>query len=199
MREGAAWGDGGRIMGVGKGVERVQPKKIAQAWRGGWGVEGGEGVKRHFFCGKSFRHLGRVTTPAEKPSPLSTEIPELEGGIDAETEYRRLVVELVKLGHLTTLSRQNLVNYCEAYAIARDALHQMRTDGAVIENDEKGTKYMHPAFGVWSASTKVMDLEARNLGMTPKSLEEIKNPPKSPNAKKKPGPSAFFSREQKDD
>ena len=140
-----------------------------------------------------------MTLTGETPSPLSTEIPERGREIDAELEYQRLVAELVKIGHLTELSRQNLINYCEAYAIAKDALHQMKLDGPVIENDEKGTKYMHPAFGVWSASTKVMDLESRNLGMTPKSLEEIKNPPKSPNAKKKPGPSAFLSRGQAND
>ena len=140
-----------------------------------------------------------MTLTGETPSPLSTEIPELEGGVNAELEYERLVGELTKIGHLTELSRQNLVNYCEAFAIAKDALHQLRTDGVVIENDEKGTKYMHPAYGVWSSATKVMDLESRNLGMTPKSLEEIKNPPKSPNAKKKPGPSAFLSRGQAND
>lgn len=127
------------------------------------------------------------------PTPLSLEVPAMEGGADAENEYRRLVSELAKIGHLTELSRQSLVNYCEAYAIARDALHQIRTDGCVIENDEKGTKYMHPAYGVWSSAQKIMDGEAKNLGMTPRSLEEIAKPPRKENPEND-GPSAFLAR-----
>lgn len=137
--------------------------------------------------------LGGVTASENYPSPLSLEVPPLEGGVDAVEEYRRLVGELSKIGHLTELSRQSLVNYCEAYAIARDALHQIKTDGCVIENDEKGTKYMHPAYGVWSSAQKIMDGEAKNLGMTPKSLEEMATPPKKENPENN-GPSAFFSR-----
>ena len=131
-------------------------------------------------------------TSTAYPSPLSAKVPDLNGGRDAEEEYKRLIKELRKVGHLTELSRQNLVNYCEAYAIAKDALHQIHSDGCVIENMEKGTMYMHPAYGVWSSAQKVMDGEAKNLGMTPKSLEEMATPPKEEG--KKDGPSAFFSR-----
>jgi hypothetical protein len=44
-------------------------------------------------------------------SPLAVEPPDMLGGMDAEFEYVRIATELAKLGHLTDLNRQCLVNY----------------------------------------------------------------------------------------
>ena len=108
-------------------------------------------------------------------SPLDVEPPDcLQGGPAADGEYRRLAAELVKLGHLSAVNRQCLVNYCEAYELASMALKEINDEGVTLES-MTGGKYMHPACAVWSMARGVMEKEAKNLGMTPMSLQSMKN------------------------
>ncbi len=130
---------------------------------------------------------------AGKLTPLSTKAPELKGGEDAEKEYTRLAKELAKLGHLTDLNRQCLVNYCEAWELAQMALKEVNDDGITLENAESGNKYMHPAMTVWSMARATMEKEAKNLGMTPASLQSIKNVKPPASEKPKGGPSDFLT------
>ena len=170
-------------------------KKRASVFGGGGSSGAASKTRRAFFeedQGRKWGMFQEMAEPKSVPSPLSSRVPDLRGGPDAKKEYSRLVKELVSLGHLTELSRQCLVNYCEAYALACDALDEMRDDGAILESLEKGTKYMHPAYGVWSNARKVMDDEAKNLGMTPKALAELAPAPVKENFTD--GPSSFFSR-----
>lgn len=126
-------------------------------------------------------------------TPLDIKPPHLEGGKAAEAEYRRIATELVKLGHLTDVNRQCLVNYCEAWALAAEALAEINADGITLENAENGNKYLHPACGAWSMARGIMEKEAKNLGMTPASLQSIKgvNTPKKDGPKD--GPSKFLT------
>lgn len=142
----------------------------------------------------------RGTKPKENMSalaglltPLGTEPPDLKGGIDAELEYERIAKELVKLGHLTDLNRQCLVNYCEAWELAQTALKEVNDDGITLENAESGNKYMHPAMTVWSMARATMEKEAKNLGMTPASLQSIKNVKPPASEKKSDGPGRFLT------
>ncbi|WP_264516378.1 phage terminase small subunit P27 family [Luteolibacter rhizosphaerae] len=127
-------------------------------------------------------------------APLCTEPPDLKGGIDAELEYERIAKELAKLGHLTDLNRQCLINYCEAWELAQVALKELADDGVTLVNAESGNRYMHPAMTVWSMARATMEKEAKNLGMTPASLQSIKNVKIPSSAKKQEdGPSAFLT------
>ena len=124
---------------------------------------------------------------------MAVEAPDLKGGMEAEAEYERLARELVKLGHLTDLNRQCLVNYCEAWELAQSALKEVNDDGITLENAESGNKYMHPAMTVWSMARATMEKEAKNLGMTPASLQSIKNVKAPKVEKKEDGPSNFLT------
>lgn len=108
-------------------------------------------------------------------SPLQAKAPEMKGGDVARKEYERLAKELGKLGHLTNVNRQCLVNYCEAYALADMALQEVNDEGVTLESGETGNKYMHPALSAWSMARGTMEKEAKNLGMTPLSLQSLKN------------------------
>lgn len=111
--------------------------------------------------------------------PLPEDPPRMSGGYSAESEYRRIVPELTKLGHVHAISLQCLVNYCEAFALAKDALDIVSKEGSVIVSAEKGTQYMHPAYNIWASARSVMEKEAKNLGMTPASLALIGVVPKN--------------------
>lgn len=125
-------------------------------------------------------------------APLSVEPPDMLGGMDAELEYERIAKELAILGHLTDLNRQCLVNYCEAWELARVALKEISDEGITLENAATGNKYLHPAMNAWSMARATMEKEAKNLGMTPASLQSIKNV--KPPARETPsdGPSRFL-------
>jgi P27 family predicted phage terminase small subunit len=143
----------------------------------------------------------RGTKPKENLSalagtlaPLATKAPEgIRGGSGAKKEYERLAKELSKLGHLTDLNRQLLLNYCEARELADMALDELYSLGVTLENPESGNRYMNPAMTVLSMANATMEREAKSLGMTPLALQSIKNvkPPKS--EKKEGGPSDFLT------
>lgn len=129
---------------------------------------------------------------ADIVSPLSLKPPTLKGGKDAEAEYVRIARELSKIGHINALQRQNLINYCEAYALAQEALDELRIDGVTLESEKTGGKYQHPALAAFSAMRNIMESEAKTLGMTPLSLQSIKSVKPKKNAKTEGGPSEFL-------
>lgn len=131
----------------------------------------------------------------DKVAPLATSPPLMRGGRPAKDEFRRLAKELVKLGHLSALQRECLVQYCEAFCIARDALDKITDEGVTLENAENGNQYMHPALSAYSLALGVMERQAKSLGMTPLSLQSIKSVRTTKNAPKKEGPSAFLTGE----
>lgn len=128
---------------------------------------------------------------AGRVSAFSANPPRLKGGKEAEAEYRRVAKELVKLGHLTCLQRQTLVDYCEAWQIARNCLDEVTSEGVTLQG-ETGNKYIHPALNAWSMAVNKMDAAGKALGMTPLSLQSIKAVKTKPDAKKKVGPSEFL-------
>ena len=101
--------------------------------------------------------------------------------------------ELAKLGHLTDLNRQLIVDYVEARELADMALDELHDLGVTLENPENGNRYMNPAMTVLSMANSSMERAAKALGMTPLALQSIKNvkPPKS--EKKEGGPSGFLT------
>lgn len=125
---------------------------------------------------------------------LSVKAPaEIKGGAEAKREYERIAKELVKLGHLTTLNRQLLVDYVEARELASMALDELIDLGPTLENAETGNRYANPASTVWSMANAAMERAAKALGMTPLSLQSIKNVKPPSNAKKGDGPSNFLT------
>jgi P27 family predicted phage terminase small subunit len=127
-------------------------------------------------------------------TPLSVKAPdEIKGGPGARKEFERLAKELSKLGHLTDLNRQLLVDYVEARELADMALDELHSLGVTLENPENGNRYMNPAMTVLSMANSSMERAAKALGMTPLALQSIKNvkPPKS--EKKEDGPSNFLT------
>lgn len=127
-------------------------------------------------------------------SPLSLQAPEgIRGGSGAKTEFERIAKELAKLGHLTDLNRQLIVDYVEARELADMALDELHDLGVTLENAESGNRYMNPAMTVLSMASAAMERAAKSLGMTPLALQSIKNvkPPRS--EKKEDGPSGFLT------
>jgi P27 family predicted phage terminase small subunit len=143
----------------------------------------------------------RGTKPKENLSalagtlaPLSVKAPDgIRGGSEAEEEYERLAKELSKLGHLSAIHRQLLVDYVEAWAIARDALDEIKDWGSVLMNSETGNKYLNPSMTAWSMARTAMETAAKALGMTPLALQSIKNVKPQKPEKKEDGPSNFLT------
>lgn len=126
--------------------------------------------------------------------PLRVKAPDgIRGGNGAKKEYERLANELAKLGHLTDLNRQALVNYCEARELADMALDELHDLGVTLENAESGNRYMNPAMTALSMALATMEREAKALGMTPAALQSIKNVKPQKSEKKEGGPSAFLT------
>ncbi|MCW1916605.1 phage terminase small subunit P27 family [Luteolibacter sp. GHJ8] len=126
--------------------------------------------------------------------PLRQKAPDgIRGGSSAKKEYERLAAQLSKLGHLTDLNRQALVNYCEARELADMALDELHALGVTLENAESGNRYMNPAMTALSMSLATMEREAKALGMTPAALQSIKNVKPQKSEKKEGGPSAFLT------
>lgn len=117
----------------------------------------------------------------------------IKGGKGAVKEYERIARQLSKLGHLTDLNRQLLVDYVEARELADMALDELHSLGVTLENAETGNRYLNPAMTALSMANAAMERAAKALGMTPLSLQSIKNvkPPKS--EKKEDGPSGFLT------
>ncbi len=161
------------------------------------------GGKGNFFCGVGVEYRGvgvRGTKPADNLSsktgeltPLALKPPVMKGGKEAEDEYKRLAKELAKLGHLSDLNRQSLVNYCEAFALAIEALAEANDEGVTLVSGESGNKYMNPALSAYSMFLGIMEREAKALGMTPLSMQSIKNVKSPKNGKTEGGPSGFLT------
>lgn len=126
--------------------------------------------------------------------PLGVKAPgEIKGGADAKKEYERIAKELAKLGHLTALNRQLLVDYVEARELADMALDELHSLGVTLENAETGNRYLNPAMTALSMANAAMERAAKALGMTPLSLQSIKNVKPPAHAKKEGGPSNFLT------
>ncbi|QJE95198.1 phage terminase small subunit P27 family [Luteolibacter luteus] len=127
-------------------------------------------------------------------SPLVQKAPDgIRGGNGAKKEYERLARELAKLGHLTDLNRQILVEYVEARELADMALDELHDLGVTLENSESGNRYMNPAMTVLSMANASMERAAKALGMTPLALQSIKNVKTPAREKKEDGPSGFLT------
>lgn len=135
-----------------------------------------------------------LATMAGVLPPLSLKAPEgIRGGNGAKKEYERLAKELHKLGHLTDLNRQILVEYVEARELADMALDELHDLGVTLENAESGNRYMNPAMTVLSMANASMERTAKALGMTPLALQSIKNVKTPAREKKGDGPSDFLT------
>lgn len=117
----------------------------------------------------------------------------IRGGNGAKKEYERIAKELAKLGHLTDLNRQLIVDYVEARELADMALDELHDLGVTLENPENGNRYMNPAMTVLSMANSSMERAAKALGMTPLALQSIKNVKTPKSEKKEGGPSGFLT------
>ncbi len=75
--------------------------------------------------------------PSEELAPISDELPELKGGIYAREEYQRILPELKKLGHVTELGRQSLINYVEAFYEVRGVAHSTITELKKAQEEQR--------------------------------------------------------------
>lgn len=110
---------------------------------------------------------------------------------EAKEEYSRLAPELAKLGHVSSLNLQSLVNYCEAFSLVKEAREKLGEYGFSMSGEKGGGRYINPDFAVWTGARSVMEKEAKNLGMTPASLQAIKSA-RQPQRRNADGPSAFL-------
>lgn len=101
---------------------------------------------------------------------------------EAEDLYRSLAVALNEIGLVRSFHVHALVTLCESWDRDRDLQKDIIVDGEVLENEEKGTRYLHPALNAQKMAQNEMARQAKILGMEVAQLAALRgsNPPKPP-------------------
>ena len=124
---------------------------------------------------------GRRDLPIE-PQPSRDEIPEPPEYLsaDAAIEWRRLAVELFRLGLLTLVDVHPFAAYCQAYgrwitaerAIAQMAKNDLLT-GALMIKTSNGNAIQNPLVGTANKAASDMVRYASEFGLTPVARTRI--------------------------
>jgi P27 family predicted phage terminase small subunit len=117
---------------------------------------------------------GKRALNSKEPKP-TMEIPEcpdhLKGA--ALAEWKRITVELQKLGILTKIDRAALVAYCTAWGDYVYACTVLNVEDDVIQS-LKGGRYQNPWVAIKNGAMDRMVRIAAEFGMTPASRTRVK-------------------------
>lgn len=113
--------------------------------------------------------------------PIPEEPPEwMNSSAEAEELYRVLAVALNEIGLVRSIHAHALVTYCESWDRDRDLQKDIAVEGEVLENPEKGTKYLHPALNAQKMAQNEQARQAKILGMEVAQLDALRiSPPQS--------------------
>lgn len=107
--------------------------------------------------------------------PISEEPPEWMNASESALDmYRILAVALNEIGLVRAIHQNALVTYCESWEREREMQKTIEDDGAVAENPEKGTLYIHPATNVQKMAQNEMARQAKILGMEVSQLDALR-------------------------
>ncbi len=101
--------------------------------------------------------------PLEPPSWMSKDVLAVDF-------YTAIAEALNEIGSAKAFQQFNLGLLSEAWSHHRKLEEQILEDGEVLENPEKGTKYMNPARISQITRAKDIQRECENLGITVKQL-----------------------------
>lgn len=103
---------------------------------------------------------------------------------EAKREWRRVSVELVTLGLLTSVNRAALAAYCAAYSRWASAKLNVQKFGVVIKSPKSGFPIQNPYVGVANTPLDQMRKFAVEFGLTPASRSRLQvdtnKPPTDP-------------------
>lgn len=114
--------------------------------------------------------------------PIPETVPAwMHASAEAEDLYRALAVALNEIGLVRSIHAHALVTFCESWDRDRDLQKDIAREGEVLENLEKGTKYVHPALNAQKMAQNEMARQAKILGMEVAQLDALRiaPPPKS--------------------
>lgn len=119
---------------------------------------------------------GRKLPPDVRPNNEVEMPPHLQG--DAAAEWRRVSLELRRLGLLTTLDRAALAAYCQCWARWLEAEKQLRCYGAIVKSPT-GYPMQSPYLAIAQGSMKLMQSFLLEFGMSPaaRTRVDIEEPP----------------------
>jgi len=93
-------------------------------------------------------------------------------GREGKAEWRRVTIELDKLGLLSKADRASLVAYCEAWEEFVDLLRKVRKEGPVLYTD-KGNAIQNPVLGAKNKAAERVLKCAAQFGLTPAARTKI--------------------------
>lgn len=98
---------------------------------------------------------------------------------EARREWHRVTRELHELGVIGRADRMMLSNYCESWAIWREACEEIKRDGVTVIGRE-GHLIAHPASVRREAASREMLKFAQEYGMTASARTRVSVAPKTP-------------------
>jgi P27 family predicted phage terminase small subunit len=91
---------------------------------------------------------------------------------EAKKEWNRIYSYLRRAGVVTALDRNTLYDYCEAYALLKNANQMLEEKGLLVINSS-GNIDKSPYFFIAQAASKRMRAQANELGLTPAARSRI--------------------------
>lgn len=90
----------------------------------------------------------------------------------AAGEWARMYPELSKLGLITKIDVVAFEGYCIAYAMWREAMEHLATEGMITEGDN-GIPYQSPYLKIANNQLKIVQRFLNEFGMTPASRSRV--------------------------
>lgn len=112
---------------------------------------------------------GKRAINRNEPKPTGT--PTCPKHLDkaARVEWKRISVDLSRLGLLTSVDRAALAAYCAAWSRWITAEENVQKFGAVIKSPKSGYPVQNPYVGIANTSLQLMHRFATEFGLTPSS------------------------------
>lgn len=107
----------------------------------------------------------RAPKPTVKAAPVPPSAPTWLGR-EAKAEWRRIVVELEKLGILGRLDRAVLTAYCDVWEKWVGARAELEADGLLVDG-YRGSRVKSPAWQVYRDAATQLAALAKEIGATP--------------------------------
>lgn len=110
----------------------------------------------------------------------------------AKAEWKRISLQLHRLGILTEIDRAAFEAYCVSYGVYRHAHKQLQElakldktgNGAMVVETKAGNAIHNPIFSIRQKAMADMVKYATEFGFTPSSRTQVYNPPAGESSKK---------------
>lgn len=128
----------------------------------------------------------------DPPKPSRPLPPPAHLGKHAKAEWKRISLQLHRLGILTEVDRAAFEAYCVSYGVYRDADDRLRElakvdrtgGGAMVVTTKAGNAIHNPVFSIRQKAIADMVKYATEFGFTPSSRTQVYSPPPGETGKK---------------